>query len=95
MGESSSNIFGKQGDEEEDEKNAVAGASVPDSKDPESEGDNGGGGVVAKGTGLSDEELDKQKINAVIFHLLMTLASMYTCMLLTRWTSLVPVVIIV
>eukprot|EP00466_Bigelowiella_natans_P013518 jgi/Bigna1/88852/estExt_fgenesh1_pg.C_390082 len=84
MGESSSNIFGKQGDEEEDEKNAVAG----DSKDPESEGDNWGGGVVAKGTGLSDEELDKQKINAVIFHLLMTLASMYTCMLLTRWTSL-------
>jgi len=37
----------------------------------------------------SEEELRNAKINAVLFHLIMTLASMYTCMLLTQWSSLV------
>eukprot|EP00465_Bigelowiella_longifila_P012792 CAMPEP_0185254084 /NCGR_PEP_ID=MMETSP1359-20130426/2699_1 /TAXON_ID=552665 /ORGANISM="Bigelowiella longifila, Strain CCMP242" /LENGTH=322 /DNA_ID=CAMNT_0027836675 /DNA_START=266 /DNA_END=1231 /DNA_ORIENTATION=+ len=87
MGESSSKLFGKQSDDEEDGKNTAAAASIPDSKDPESE-DGRGGVEVTEGGGLSEEELGKQKLNAVIFHLLMTLASMYTCMLLTRWTSL-------
>eukprot|EP00472_Partenskyella_glossopodia_P009161 CAMPEP_0197534558 /NCGR_PEP_ID=MMETSP1318-20131121/47553_1 /TAXON_ID=552666 /ORGANISM="Partenskyella glossopodia, Strain RCC365" /LENGTH=122 /DNA_ID=CAMNT_0043091877 /DNA_START=45 /DNA_END=410 /DNA_ORIENTATION=+ len=80
MGNEASQLFGyhKNGDSEEGGNNAAA-VDVENKKNS----DNGEGGKVE----LSEEDLRHIKIDALFFHTIMALASMYACLLLTRWSS--------
>eukprot|EP00471_Norrisiella_sphaerica_P001650 CAMPEP_0184486532 /NCGR_PEP_ID=MMETSP0113_2-20130426/8013_1 /TAXON_ID=91329 /ORGANISM="Norrisiella sphaerica, Strain BC52" /LENGTH=388 /DNA_ID=CAMNT_0026868453 /DNA_START=160 /DNA_END=1323 /DNA_ORIENTATION=+ len=79
MGENSSKLFGRHDDDESRGDVELKQTTELEAK-TEQEG--------SKQEEKSEEELRNAKINAVLFHLIMTLASMYTCMLLTQWSSL-------
>lgn len=81
MGESSSKLFGQRGDG--DEKEHFIDGKNKDENDMNLDGQQD----EEEEEELAPEVLEERKKAAYVFHLLMTLASMYACMLLTSWST--------
>eukprot|EP00471_Norrisiella_sphaerica_P006719 CAMPEP_0184478532 /NCGR_PEP_ID=MMETSP0113_2-20130426/534_1 /TAXON_ID=91329 /ORGANISM="Norrisiella sphaerica, Strain BC52" /LENGTH=275 /DNA_ID=CAMNT_0026856359 /DNA_START=455 /DNA_END=1279 /DNA_ORIENTATION=- len=90
VGSSSSKLFGGRG-EGDDEKEEMLNPRVSDRKrrprsHPEDEFE-----LVSEeedeDVEVPDEVASRHKFDAMIFHVLMTIASMYSCMLLTSWST--------
>lgn len=90
LGESSSNLFGAKKESEQE-------ANLLDNMDNKDSGD-GESGEKQRDEDQDEDEDDedseeaeaaqrRKTINACVFHLLLTIAAMYSCMLLTAWST--------